>query len=128
MSGVRALGAASAIHAWYRPKAGDIVERSQLPQAEARLALAADTLVCYGYNTKAAAWKVSYLAAAAWWYRIALAFIVSMAMLVGVYAVFGVSHHTTSPPSTKNAIRAACSKRSPSASAHRHRTSLRGSC
>jgi hypothetical protein len=87
MSGLRALGATSTIHSWYRPTAGDITEHAQLPEAEARLALAADVLYSYGYNTKVASWKVAYLGAAAWWYRIALAFIVSIAMLVGVYAV-----------------------------------------
>jgi hypothetical protein len=92
MSGLRALGSASTIHVWYRPTAVDIVKRAQLPELDARLDLAADTLICYGYNTKVAAWKVAYLGASAWWYRIALAFIVSIAMLVGIYAVFGVSH------------------------------------
>lgn len=98
MSGVRALGAASAIHIWYRPTAGDIVRRSQLPPAIGRLELAAETLVDYGYNSKVAAWKVAYLDASAWWYRIALAFIVSIAMLVGVYAVFGANHSAKKQP------------------------------
>jgi hypothetical protein len=98
MSGLRALGAASTIHVWYRPTAGDIVERSKVSQMQARLDLAADTLVSYGYNTRVAAWKVSYLGASAWWYRIALAFIVSIAMLVGVYAVFGANHSAKNHP------------------------------
>jgi hypothetical protein len=92
MSGLRALAAASTIHVWYRPTAGDIVKRSQLPDAVARTRLAAETLIDYGYNTKVAAWKVAHLDASALWYRIALAFIVSIAMLVGVYAVFGINH------------------------------------
>jgi hypothetical protein len=87
MSGLRALGAASAIHQWYEPTAKDIISRSQKPEVGARVELAASLLWCYGYNSKVASWKVSYLGAAAWWYRIALAFIVSIAMLVGVYAV-----------------------------------------
>lgn len=92
MSGLRALGAASTVHVWYRPTAGDIVKRSQLPASTARLELAGEILIDYGYNTKVAGWKVAYLDASAWWYRIALAFIVSIAMLVGIYAVFGASH------------------------------------
>ena len=97
MSGLRALGAASTIHQWYRPTAGDIIEHAQLPEAEARLALAADLLYSYGYNSKVASWKVAYLGAAAWWYRIALAFIVSIAMLVGVYAVAQANQSTGMP-------------------------------
>jgi len=87
MSGLRALGAASTIHQWYEPSAKDIIQRSQRPEALARVGLAASLLYCYGFNIKVASWKVAYLGAAAWWYRIALTFIVSIAMLVGVYAV-----------------------------------------
>jgi hypothetical protein len=99
MSGLRALGAASTIHQWYEPTAKDIIDRAQQPEAVARVNLAAGLLYCYGYNTKVASWKVSYLAAAAWWYRIALAFIVSIAMLVGIYAVVQ-SGQTTGKPKT----------------------------
>lgn len=87
MSGLRALGAASTIHQWYEPSAEDIIDRSQKSEVEARVELAASLLWCYGFNSKVASWKVSYLGASAWWYRIALAFIVSIGMLVGIYAV-----------------------------------------
>jgi hypothetical protein len=89
MAGLRALSATSTIHVWHRPTARNIVERSQLSRTEARVQLAAETLVDYGYNDKIAAWKVAYLGAAAWWFRIALAFLVGLALLVGSYAVFG---------------------------------------
>jgi hypothetical protein len=98
MSGLRALSAASTIHAWRRPAQEDIIERSQQPEAEARIALAASLLNSYGYNSKVAAWKVAYLGAAAWWFRIALAFIVSIAMLIGIYAVSNVDLHNTNKP------------------------------
>lgn len=104
MSGLRALGAASTIHVWYSPTASDIIERSQLAPLDARLNLAADTLISYGYNTKVAGWKVSYLGAAAWWYRIALAFIVSIAMLVGIYAVFATKQGAQAPSSTRQEL------------------------
>lgn len=73
MSGVRALSATSTIHRWHRSTATDIVRRSQLSLTQARVQLAAETLADYGFNTKIAAWKVAYLGAAAWWFRIALA-------------------------------------------------------
>ena len=101
MSGLRALAAASTIHVWYRPTAGDIVKRSQLPEAVARTRLAAETLIDYGYNTKVAGWKVAHLNASAWWYRIALAFIVSIAMLVGIYALFGTNHGSKPTPASQ---------------------------
>jgi hypothetical protein len=98
MCGLRALGAASTIHQWSTPAAEDILDHSRLPEAEARVKLAASLLYCYGFNSKIAAWKISYLGASAWWYRIALAFIVSIAMLVGIYAVAQANHATTSNP------------------------------
>lgn len=101
MSGLQALAAASTIHVWYRPTAGDIVKRSQLPEAVARTRLAAETLIDYGYNTKVAGWKVAHLNASAWWYRIALAFIVSIAMLVGIYALFGTNHGSKPTPASQ---------------------------
>ena len=100
MSGLRALGAASTIHQWYEPTARDIIGRSQESELEARVELAASLLWCYGYNSKVASWKVSYLGAAAWWYRIALAFIVSIAMLVGVYAVVQTGNRSGKPRAT----------------------------
>lgn len=102
MSGLRALSATSTIHARHVPTAKNIVLRSQLPPTEARVQLAAETLVDYGYNTKIAAWKVSYLGAAAWWFRIALALLLVLAVLVGAYAAFGPtrSSSTATSPST----------------------------
>jgi len=121
MSGLRALGAASTIHQWYEPTAKDIIGRSDQPEVEARVALAASLLYCYGYNTKVASWKVAYLGAAAWWYRIALAFIVSIAMLVGVYAVVQASQgsgRTLATTTSTIAMAATTSSNGNSAAAH----------
>lgn len=95
MSGLRALGATSTIQVWHRPTATAIVRRAELSATEARIELAAETLVDYSFNTKIAAWKVAYLGAAAWWFRIALAALAVLALLVATYAVAG--HE---PPST----------------------------
>jgi len=86
MCGLRALSATSTIHRWHRPTAGEIVGRAGLGAPEAKARLAAETLVDYSYNTKIAAWKVAYLGAAAWWFRVALVFLVALAALVSVYA------------------------------------------
>ena len=95
MCGVRALSATSTIHAWHRPTAGEIVNRAKLDAPQAKAKLAAETLVDYSYNTKIAAWKVAYLGAAAWWFRVALACLLGLALLVGVYAVAGNSNEAT---------------------------------
>jgi hypothetical protein len=97
MSGLRALGAASTIHQWYEPSANDIIERSQQHELDGRVALAASLLFCSGYNNKVASWKIAYLGASAWWYRIALAFIISTAILIGAYAIEGAVGSTSSP-------------------------------
>jgi hypothetical protein len=89
MTGLRALSATSTIHRWHRPTPANLVERSQLAPVEARVRLAAETLVDYSYNTKIAAWKVAYLGAAAWWFRIALVLLVVLAGVVGAYAISG---------------------------------------
>ena len=89
MTGLRALSATSTIHRWHRPTAESIVSRTKLPETEARIRLAAETLVDYSFNTKIAAWKVAYLGAAAWWFRIALGVFLALALLLGTYAIFG---------------------------------------
>ena len=103
MSGLRALSAASTIHRWHRPAQREILARAQRPEDEARIALAAGLLYSYGYNSKVAAWKVAYLGAAAWWFRISLAFIVSIAMLIGIYAVSDVGRQFTKTQMTRRA-------------------------
>jgi hypothetical protein len=89
MSGLRALSATSSIHVWHRPTAADIVRRAGRSQTEARVELAAETLVDYSFNTKVAAWKVAYLGAAAWWFRVALAVLAALALVLATYAVAG---------------------------------------
>jgi len=97
MSGVRALSATSTIHRWHRPTATDIVRRSQLSLTQARVQLAAETLVDYGFNSKIAAWKVAYLGAAAWWFRIALAVLLALATIVCAYAIVGPIRSSGAP-------------------------------
>jgi hypothetical protein len=122
MTGVRALSATSTIHRWHRPTATDIVRRSQLGAAEARVQLAAETLIDYGYNTKIAAWKVAYLGAAAWWFRIALALLLALAVFVGSYAVFGEPSSTaSSKTSTTVVVKIAERHRSFERRRHHHR-------
>ena len=100
MTGLRALSATSTIHVWHRPTATGIVARAGRSETEARIALAAETLVDYSYNTKIAAWKVAYLGAAAWWFRLALAALAALALLVAAYAVAGPAPRSTTngPP------------------------------
>jgi hypothetical protein len=87
MCGLRALSATSTIHRWHRPTPKEIEVRATLGGPEAKARLAAETLVDYSYNTRIAAWKVAYLGAAAWWFRVALAFLLVLALLVSIYAI-----------------------------------------
>jgi hypothetical protein len=100
MAGLRALSATSTVHVWHRPPAGDIVGRARLTAAEDHVRLAAETLIAYGYNTEIAAWKVAYMAAAAWWFRIALAWLVTLALFIGLYAVAGAPTVTSTTTTT----------------------------
>jgi hypothetical protein len=104
MCGVRALSATSTIHRWHRPSADQIISRSQRDATQANIELAAETLQDYSYNTKIAAWKVAYLAAAAWWFRIALALILAMGVLIGTYTIATDtrSANTTTTTTTTN--------------------------
>lgn len=69
MAGARALAVTSRIHVIHAPTATDILRRSGLPAAQARIELAAETLKDAGYNTQVAAWKVAHLRAAAEWFN-----------------------------------------------------------
>jgi hypothetical protein len=103
MAGLRALSATSTIHISHFPTPTDIIRRAHLAPVQSRVQLAAETLVDYGFNAKIASWKVAYLRAAAWWFRIALALLVCLALLVGSYAIAGprtASDATPSPTPT----------------------------
>jgi hypothetical protein len=99
MTGIRALSATSTIHRWHRPTAGDMVIRSQVPITQARIELAAETLVAYSFNTKVAAWKIAYLGAAAWWFRVALGLLVALALVLTAYAFAAPASTSTKQPS-----------------------------
>lgn len=95
MSGLRALSATSTIHVWHRPTATDIVARAAHSETQGRVERAADMLLAYSFNTKIAAWKVAYLGAAAWWFRIALGVLVALALALATYAVAGPESPST---------------------------------
>jgi hypothetical protein len=99
MTGIRALSATSTIHRWHRPTAGDMVRRSQVPVTQARIELAAETLVDYSFNTKIAGWKIAYLGAAAWWFRVALGLLVALALVLTAYAFAAPTSTSTKRPS-----------------------------
>ena len=96
MAGARALGAMARIHVIHRPTSTLILDRTGTPATEARIDLAAETLKDFGFNTQVAAWKVAYLGAAAWWFRWALAALLTLTVALGVYAVFGSQDGNTS--------------------------------
>jgi hypothetical protein len=89
MAGLRALAATSRIHVFRRPTASEITNRAASPLAEARMDAAAEILRSYACNTKVADWKVAYLGAAAWWFRLSLATLLVFGWLLAGYVVLG---------------------------------------
>lgn len=89
MAGLRALAVTSRIHVFHRPTATEITTRAAMASAEARGSAAAEVLRSYACNTKVADWKVAYLGAAAWWFRLALASLLLFALLLVSYVVSG---------------------------------------
>jgi hypothetical protein len=57
---------------------------------------AAEILRSYACNTKVADWKVAYLGAAAWWFRLALATLLLFALLLALYVPLAPPPLTTS--------------------------------
>jgi hypothetical protein len=99
-AGARALGATARIHIYHRPTPSEVLRRATMDSVEARIDLAAETFEDSAYNDQVAAWKVAYLAAAAWWFRGALFVLLALAILLGIYlatADGGPSHHTDQP-------------------------------
>jgi hypothetical protein len=93
-AGARALGATARIHIYHRPTPSDVLRRAQLDPVEARIELAAETFKDSGYDEQIASWKISYLAAAAWWFRGALFALLALSAFVAVYIAFsGHSEH-----------------------------------
>lgn len=87
MAGARALATTSRIHVIHAPTPTNILARSELPLAEARIDLAAETLKDYGYNTKVAGWKVAHLRAAAQWFGRALIALFVLGLLTAAYVI-----------------------------------------
>ena len=84
-AGARALGATARIHIYHRPTPSEVLRRATMNPVEARTDLAAETFEDAAYNDQIAAWKVAYLAAAAWWFRGALFVLLALAALLGIY-------------------------------------------
>jgi hypothetical protein len=85
-SGVRALGASSRTQPWSYPAFEDIFGRAQSNLVTAHAARAASLLKTSGLNFRIVEVKAGYLNAAVWWFRIALALLVLLAVLFIVYA------------------------------------------
>jgi hypothetical protein len=105
LAGIRALGATVRIHVVHRPTPTNILERTSMPVSAARIDLAAETLKDFGFNAKVADWKVAHLAAAAWWFRWALAFLIALTVVLGAYAILGAgSGASQNPPSSPKSV------------------------
>lgn len=88
-AGARALGATARIHVYHRPTPSEVLRRATMDPVEARIDLAAETFEDSAFNDQIAAWKVAYLAAAAWWFRGALFVLLALAALLGIYLATG---------------------------------------
>lgn len=87
ISALRALGASSRVFTYMTPSDEDIFERANLSAEEAKTRRAAYLLQAYGFNNEVAALRVGYLKAAAFWFRCALAVLVSLMCVSVAYAV-----------------------------------------
>lgn len=85
-SGMRALGASSRTLPWSYPAFEDIFERAESDVAAAQAARAASLLKTVGLNFRIVELKAGYLNAAVWWFRIALALLLALAILFVTYA------------------------------------------
>lgn len=90
-AGFRAVSAVYRVHYWSYPDNEQILELPAGDHAAAEMMTrrAASLLRTVARNQAIARWKVAYMRAAAWWFRIALAFLVADALLLVVYAFFG---------------------------------------
>jgi hypothetical protein len=96
-AGARALATTSRIHVFHAPTPTNILQRSQMPLAQARIDLAAETLKDYGYNSKVADWKVAHLRASAEWFSRALVALLIFTVLVSSYVVFAPESPSAKP-------------------------------
>jgi hypothetical protein len=85
-SGMRALGASSRTLPWSYPAFEDIFGRAESDVAAAQAARAASLLKTAGLNFRIVELKAGYLNAAVWWFRIALALLLALAILFATYA------------------------------------------
>jgi hypothetical protein len=88
-SGFRAVSAVYRVHRWSYPDSEQIYARSQMGAMEAKTNRAASLLRTVSRNQAIARWKVAYMRAAAWWFRIALLFLLADALALVVYALYG---------------------------------------
>lgn len=88
-AGFRAVGAVYRVHEWRFPDAEQIYERAGMTAADARTMRAAALLRTVARNHAIARWKVACMRAAAWWFRLALVFLLADALLLVLYAFLG---------------------------------------
>ncbi len=88
-AGFRAVGAVYRVHRWRFPDNEEIYLQAKMKSPEAKTRRAAALLRTVARNQAIARWKVAYMRAAAWWFRLALLFLLADALLLAVYAFFG---------------------------------------
>lgn len=90
-SGFRAVSAVYRVHRWSYPDSEKIFTRAQMDPSEAKTHRAASLLRTVSRNQAIARWKVAYMRAAAWWFRLALVFLLADALALLLYTFFGSS-------------------------------------
>jgi len=88
-SGFRAVSAVYRVHRWSYPDGDKIFARAQMDASEAKTNRAAALLRTVSKNQAIARWKVAYMRAAAWWFRLALIFLLADAIALLLYTFFG---------------------------------------
>jgi hypothetical protein len=93
MAGYLANRATAKILTWYGPRISEIVNRAEMPVAEACWARAIALLRCYEWNRYFSNFKIEQVKVAGLWFRAALACFAFLAVLLAAYTMLGSAPH-----------------------------------
>ena len=94
MAGYLANRATAKILTWYGPRVSDIVDRVDMPIAEACWRRAVALLKCYEWDRYFSNFKILHVKIAGLWFRAALACFALLAVLLAAYTISGPVPHT----------------------------------
>lgn len=129
---IRALSVTARIFNFEEPGIDRIFDRAKMDRAEVLTQRAAEMLRAFAVADMIGSVKVGLLRAAAWWFRWALVWLALLTILVGAYAIRGVSVSSSNKPRSgmcasgprlRTPVQAPAPARTPKKSASRARSS-----